>query len=334
MRVELLLGALVLALVVFGYREGVNDTLSSSPSCPTGTAFKTRTEWQGAPGSRPICMKTSGGVDPVCLTGTLDGVKTGCGNGTMAQCPSGTGQIAQGGLCFQIGEPMCPSGSFLSPYGTKCVSCTAGWRYVATQIAAGTNPLPGMTDSPSMGADLLPNFQECPAPSWFTIRSWAWDGQGPPTTAAKAAAAAFIGASPPPTTTPDPTATGNMADLETEYQNRKKLYDSLVASAIANDDQSKIDAIAAAQVAMSDSLNKMMAVSAQSGTESQQQELTRRIMQIQRDYNGLLVGTDKLQTLRLLQQSIDVRDSFGLKLLGGAFLIAIIALVVQVMRTR
>jgi hypothetical protein len=125
-----------------------------------------------------------------------------------------------------------------------------------------------------------------------------------------------------------------MADLETEYQNRKKLYDSLVASAIANDDQSKIDAIAAAQVAMSDSLNKMMAVSAQSGTESQQQELTRRIMQIQRDYNGLLVGTDKLQTLRLLQQSIDVRDSFGLKLLGGAFLIAIIALVVQVMRTR
>ena len=119
-----------------------------------------------------------------------------------------------------------------------------------------------------------------------------------------------------------------------EYQNRKKLYDSLVASAIANDDQTKIDAIAAAQVAMSDSLNKMMAVSAQSGTESQQQELTRRIMQIQRDYNGLLVGTDKLQTLRLLQQSIDVRDSFGLKLLGGAFLIAVLALTVQVMRTR
>jgi hypothetical protein len=167
------------------------------------------------------------------------------------------------------------------------------------------------------------------------MQSWAWDGRGPPTAAAKAAAAAFIGASPPPTTSaPDPTAAANMADLETEYQNRKKLYDTLVANAIATNDQSKIDAIAAAQVAMSDSLNKMMAVSAQSGTDSQQQELTRRIMQIQRDYNGLLVGTDKLQTLRLLHQSIDVRDSFGLKLLGGAFLIAVLALMVQVMRTR
>ena len=125
-----------------------------------------------------------------------------------------------------------------------------------------------------------------------------------------------------------------MRDLEADYQKRKIIYDNLVASAIANDDQSKIDAIAEAKVAMSDSLNKMLEVSARSGTESQQQELIRRIMEIQRDYNGLLVGTDKLQTLRLLQQSIDVRDSFGLKLLGGAFLIATLALVVQVMRTR
>ena len=125
-----------------------------------------------------------------------------------------------------------------------------------------------------------------------------------------------------------------MRDLEADYQKRKIIYDNLVASAIANDDQSKIDAIAEAKVAMSDSLNKMLEVSARSGTESQQQELIRRIMEIQRDYNGLLTGTDKLQTLRLLQQSIDVRDSFGLKLLGGAFLIATLALVVQVMRTR
>jgi len=132
----------------------------------------------------------------------------------------------------------------------------------------------------------------------------------------------------------DPTAAGNMRDLEADYQKRKIIYDNLVASAIANDDQSNIDAIAEAKVAMSDSLNKMLEVSARSGTESQQQELIRRIMEIQRDYNGLLTGTDKLQTLRLLQQSIDVRDSFGLKLLGGAFLIATLALVVQVMRTR
>jgi len=283
-----------------------------------------------------MCIQTTGGVDPVCsYGGTLDATKIKCGNGTMAQCPPTTGQLTQGGPCFKLSEATCPSGSFLSPFGTKCVNCTTGWRYVATQLAAGTNPFPDpRSDGASMGADLLPS-PRCPRPSWFTMQSWAWDGQGPPTAAAKAAAAAFIGASPPPTTSaPDPTAAANMADLETEYQNRKKLYDTLVANAIATNDRSKIDAIAAAQVAMSDSLNKMMAVSAQSGTDSQQQELTRRIMQIQRDYNGLLVGTDKLQTLRLLHQSIDVRDSFGLKLLGGVFLIAVLALMVQVMRTR
>jgi len=132
----------------------------------------------------------------------------------------------------------------------------------------------------------------------------------------------------------DPTATGNMADLEAEYQKRKTVYDNLVQNALANNDQSKIDAIAAAQVAMSDSLNKMMAVSAKSGTEPQQQELIHRIMEIQRDYNGLLTGTDKLQTLRLLHQSLDVRDSAGLKVLGGVFLLATLALLVQVMRTH
>lgn len=132
----------------------------------------------------------------------------------------------------------------------------------------------------------------------------------------------------------DPTAAGNMADLEAEYQKRKVVYNNLLADALANDDQSKIEAIAAAKVAMSESLSKMLEVSAQSGTETQQQELVRRIMEIQRDYNGLLVSTDKLQTLRLLHQSIDVRDSVGLKIAGGFFLIASLGLIVVLMRTR
>lgn len=132
----------------------------------------------------------------------------------------------------------------------------------------------------------------------------------------------------------DPTARGRILDLESEYQTRKTVYDNLVADALANNDKSKIDAIAAAQIAMSESLSKMLEVSAKSGTESQQEELTRRIMQIQHDYNGLLVGTDKLQTLRLLRQSLDVRDSFGLKVLGVAFLITTLVLLFQIMRTR
>jgi hypothetical protein len=132
---------------------------------------------------------------------------------------------------------------------------------------------------------------------------------------------------------PDPTARGRILDLESEYQKRKVIYDNLVADALANNDASKIEAIASAKVAMSESLGKMLEVSAKSGTESQQDELIRRVMEIQREYNGLLVGTDKLQTLRLLHQSLDVRDSIGLKILGGAFLIAVFGLMIQIMRT-
>lgn len=132
----------------------------------------------------------------------------------------------------------------------------------------------------------------------------------------------------------DPTTAGNMADLEAAYQKRKIVYDNLVTDALANNDSSKLNAIASAKVAMNDALSKMLELSAKSGTESQQKELIHRIMEIQHDYNGLLTSTDKLHTLRLLQQSLDVRDSFGLKLLGGVFFIAALGLVFQITRTH
>lgn len=132
----------------------------------------------------------------------------------------------------------------------------------------------------------------------------------------------------------DPTTAGNMADLEAAYQKRKIVYDNLVTDALANNDSSKLNAIASAKVAMNDALSKMLELSAKSGTESQQKELIHRIMEIQHDYNGILTSTDKLHTLRLLQQSLDVRDSFGLKLLGGVFFIAALGLVFQITRTH
>ena len=131
----------------------------------------------------------------------------------------------------------------------------------------------------------------------------------------------------------DPTAAGNMADLEAEYGKRKVIYDNLVANALAKSDTSKIDSIANAKKAMSDTLDKMLEVSAKSGTESQQQELILRIMEIQRDYNGLLVATDKLETLRRISQITEVREGTEMKLYGLAFLLASIGLLVAVTRT-
>ena len=123
-----------------------------------------------------------------------------------------------------------------------------------------------------------------------------------------------------------------MEDLEAEYQNRKKIYDNLVASALETNDASKIDAIADAKKAMSETLSKMLQLSVTLGAENQQDELIRRIMEIQRDYNGLLVATDKLETLRKIHQFQDSKTDVNLKIYGLGFLIASFALLVAIVR--
>lgn len=132
----------------------------------------------------------------------------------------------------------------------------------------------------------------------------------------------------------DPTLAGNMEEIEQEFQARKRIYESLVADAIARNDASKIDAIASAKQAMGDSLSKMLELSARSGTESQQHELIRRIMEIQRDYNGLLVSTDKLETLRRIEQQMDATQGTGLKMFGILFIVAALGLIIVTTRTR
>lgn len=132
----------------------------------------------------------------------------------------------------------------------------------------------------------------------------------------------------------DPTHAGNMEEIEQEFQTRKRIYENLVADAIARNDTSKIDAIAAAKQAMGESLSKMLELSARSGTDSQQQELIRRIMEIQRDYNGLLVSTDKLETLRRIHQQMDATQGTGLKLFGVLFVVAALSLILMTTRTR
>jgi hypothetical protein len=132
----------------------------------------------------------------------------------------------------------------------------------------------------------------------------------------------------------DPTHAGNMEEIEQEFQTRKRIYENLVADAIARNDTSKIDAIAAAKQAMGESLSKMLELSSRSGTESQQQELIRRIMEIQRDYNGLLVSTDKLETLRRIHQQMDATQGTGLKLFGVLFVVASLSLILMTTRTR
>jgi hypothetical protein len=132
----------------------------------------------------------------------------------------------------------------------------------------------------------------------------------------------------------DPTAAAKLADLRTDYEKKKLIYDNLVNNALANNDASQIDAIMAAKQAMSESLSNVLAATSKTGTDEQQNELIRRIMEIQRDYNGLLVATDKLQTLRMIRQTIDGQQGVGLKMFGAVFVIASITLIAIAIRTR
>jgi hypothetical protein len=134
----------------------------------------------------------------------------------------------------------------------------------------------------------------------------------------------------------DPTAAANLADLQAEYNRKKAIYDDLVDNALANNDASKISAIMAAKQAMSEALSKVLDLTVKLGKDGddQQNELIRRIMEIQRDYNGLLVATDKLQTLRMIHQTMDVQNGVGLKMFGVLFAVTSLALIAVAIRTR
>jgi hypothetical protein len=125
-----------------------------------------------------------------------------------------------------------------------------------------------------------------------------------------------------------------MEELEQKFQKQKAVYDQLVADALTNSDSNAITSIAAAKKAMSDTLSEMLELSESTNRNDQQEELIRRIMEIQRDYNGLLVSTDKLETLRKIRQFQDSRADVNLKIYGLGFLIASLALVILLSRTR
>ena len=126
-----------------------------------------------------------------------------------------------------------------------------------------------------------------------------------------------------------------MTDLRAKYQHQKEVYDGLVQNAVIHNDFSNNNAILAAQQAMSETLSQMAALSVSSGADTDEQnELIRRVMEIQRDYNGLLVGTDKLQTLRMIYQTEDAMKGTGVKVMGALFVAASLALLLVIMRTR
>ena len=123
-----------------------------------------------------------------------------------------------------------------------------------------------------------------------------------------------------------------MADLRGEFRRRQEVYDGLVQHALETNDSTTLNEIAAAKKAMNDTLSKMLALSSKTGTAEEQEELIERIMKIQRDYNGILASTDKLETLRRIHQFEEVQKGSGTKIFGALFVAASLALLIVLIR--
>ena len=123
-------------------------------------------------------------------------------------------------------------------------------------------------------------------------------------------------------------------DLEAKFQQQKTVYDNLVSNALETNDASPgtIEGIARAKAAMNETLSEMLQLAERTGRGASQDELIERIMEIQRDYNGLLVATDKLETLRRIRQQQDLAANGNLRIYGLGFLIACVGLVIVIAR--
>jgi hypothetical protein len=99
-------------------------------------------------------------------------------------------------------------------------------------------------------------------------------------------------------------ASGNMADLRREYQTLQSQYDNLWEQSRNVRSQEAANKLTgdlkALNVRLGDVLERMMSFETETPTEVRD-ELVRRLAEIQKDYNGLLVATDDLKTLRRIR---------------------------------
>lgn len=87
-----------------------------------------------------------------------------------------------------------------------------------------------------------------------------------------------------------------MSDLRNQYETKKREYDALLATANA----SNIPELRQRNQELSGLLSQMLDNSARYKTDDEE-ELVRRLQQIQKDYNGLITSTDDLETLRRIR---------------------------------
>jgi hypothetical protein len=139
------------------------------------------------------------------------------------------------------------------------------------------------------------------------------------------------------TTQPPGMELPNMRELESTYANQRDEYNTLINDAIERGARESITAIQDLNVAMSETLAKMMAIL---DTTTQQTndivfyrtKLEEQLLQIQRDYNLLKSNTDEIETLRRIRQYEETKatTSLNLYMIGLALLCIVLVFVIFV----
>lgn len=94
-----------------------------------------------------------------------------------------------------------------------------------------------------------------------------------------------------------------MDELRKQYEKQVAEYESIIQS----NDPSKMERLRELNTAIGDTLNKMIEKLTflkkdTPNLKKERDELIERLRQIQKEYNGLLVNTDQLETLRRIRQ--------------------------------
>lgn len=101
--------------------------------------------------------------------------------------------------------------------------------------------------------------------------------------------------------------TPTLSDLQAQYKAKIAKYDTLLASALATNDTSKLPAIRALNTEISQILERILTEVSQGSADAStfkadRMELVTSLNRIQRDYNGLVDNTDDLELLRRIRE--------------------------------
>jgi hypothetical protein len=127
-----------------------------------------------------------------------------------------------------------------------------------------------------------------------------------------------------------------MDEAKKQYTNQLREYDRVIDTAIQTQDLSQLPKIRQLNAALAKTLNKMiedMTYLKKDTPDIRQlrDELLERLRTIQKDYNGLLVNTDQLETLRRIRQQESRESDRELYMYLIFFLLAALCIVLLVL---